>query len=215
MKNDIESHSTNIGSSSKQFLLPSGTQLFLYALTGILLLLVLNIKNAWHYLNSTVLESQGGLDKILSQKAPGVHSFLSYLSQSIILQVIFWILVGCIVYVIFWFVRNITTNLLNDIVADKYVHPTAYKRFAYWESILARKVFFAISVVVLILFLATSARVLMYLASLAYDSFAHFQLANSLLELLQIVASTTGLIYILVLIGHIVINSWRFIYKDL
>jgi hypothetical protein len=215
MKNQIESHSSIVGSTSKQFILPSGTQLLLYALVGILLLIALNIKNAWDYLNSTVLKPQGGLDSILARKAPGIHKFLSSVSQSIALQVIFWVFIGCIVYVLIWFMRNIATNILNDIVADKYVHPEDYKRSKYWESILARKFFFWASTVVLVLYLAAGATVLVYLSQLAYQFTVNFQLVYSLWQYLQLAAAATGLIYILILIIHVCVNSWRFMYKDL
>jgi hypothetical protein len=215
MKNNIESHSSSVGATSKRFLLPSGTQLLLYALVGILLLIALNLKNAWDYLNHTVLQPQGGLDNIISEKAPAVHKFLNSLSQSIALQVVFWIFVGCVVYIIIWFIRNIATNILNDIVADKYVHPASYNRSMYWGSILARKVFFWISVIVLVFYLVTGTRLLVYLSNLAYRFTVNFNLVHSLWEFVQIIAATTGLIYVLILIVHVAVNSWRFMYKDL
>jgi hypothetical protein len=215
MKNNIESHSSSVGTTSQQFLLPSGTQLLLYALIGILLVLALNLKNAWDYLNKTVLKPQGGLDRILAQKAPGLHHSLNSLSQSIALQVVFWIFVGCIVYVFIWFIRNITTNILNDIVADKYVHPISYNRSTYWGSILARKVFFWASITVLVLYLVSGTRLLVYLSDLAYRFTVDFSLSHSLLEFMQIIAAATGLIYLLILIVHIAVNSWHYMYKDL
>lgn len=215
MKNNIESHSSSVGTTSKQFILPSGAQLLLYALISILLLLALNVKNAWDYLNNTVLVPQGGLDSILAQKAPGIHKFIGSVSQSIALQVVFWIFVGCVVYVFIWFMRNITTNVLNDIVADKYVHPESYKRSKYWGSILARKVFFWSSTAVLVLYLITGTRLLVYLSQLAYRFTVDFHLVHSLWQYVQIVAAATGLIYILILIIHVCVNSWHFMYKDL
>lgn len=211
----MQSQNSKLGLTSKQFLLPSGSQLVLYVLISCLLLVILNLKNAWGYLNHTVLTPQGGLDSILAEKAPGIHKILTSLSQSILLQVVFWVFVGCTVYVIIWFIRNITINLLNDFVADKYVHPESYKRTAYWGSILARKVFFWISAAVLVLYLIAGMRLLVYLSNLCARFIADFNGLHSAWQVLQVVASVTGLIYLLILIIHVAVNSWRLMYKDL
>lgn len=211
----MQSQNSKIGLTSKQFLLPSGIQLVLYVLISLLILLILNLKNAWDYLNHTVLSPQGGLDKIIAQKSPELHKVLTSLSQSIILQVVFWVFVGCAVYVVIWFIRNVSINLLNDFVADKYVHPDSYHRAAYWGSILARKVFFWVSAIVLVFYLIAGARLLVYMSDLCYRFVINFHGLHSFWEIVQIIAATTGLIYLLILIIHVVVNSWRLIYKDL
>jgi hypothetical protein len=218
MENIIESSSSSknrLGATSKKFLLPSGTQLLLYILISLLLLIILNINKEWDYLNDTVLKPQGGLDSIITTNAPGVHKILNSLSQSIILQVVFWIFVGCAVYVIIWFVKNIAINMLNDITADQYVHPRHYQRSKFWGGILARRIFFWLSAVVLVFYLIAGTRVLVYMAGLCYRFVTDFHAARSGFQLLEIVAATTGLVYLLVLIVHVAINSWRLMYKDL
>jgi|GEM_PF-2135539 len=216
MENNIQSNSSaKLGTTSKQFLLPSGTQLLLYALISILLLIGLNIGRAWEYLNKTVLKPQGGLDSIIATNAPGLHKILNSFSQSVILQVIFWIFVGCVVYVIIWFIKNIAINLLNDITADQYVHPHNYKRFKFWGSILGRRVFFWVSAVILVFYLIAGTRVLVYMANLCYRFVTNFHPAQSTLQLIEVVAATTGLIYLLVLLIHVATSSWRLMYKDL
>jgi hypothetical protein len=214
MEKSIES-SNSIGATNKNFLLPSGAQLLLYVLVAFLLLITLNIGRAWDYLNKIVLKPQGGLDSIIATNAPGFHKILNSLSQSIILQVTFWVFVGCVVYVIIWFVKNIAINLLNDITADQYVHPTTYKSYRFWGSILARRIFFWISAIILVFYLIASIRVIVYLGSLCYKFIVDFHSVRSSLQLLAALAAVTGLIYILVLIVHITVNSWRLMYKDL
>jgi hypothetical protein len=215
MKNELQSHNSAIGATSKHFILPSGSQILLYMLISVLLLISLNLKKIWDYLNHTVLVPQGGLDSVIAQNAPGVHKVLSSLSQSIILQVLFWICVGCVIYIFVWFVKNISINLINDMVADNYVHPTAYKRFKYWESLVARKVFFWVIFVVLTLFIITGLRLLTYLANICYTEILNFKTAHSLIVIPESLLATTGLIYIAVLLIHLAVNSWQLISKDL
>jgi hypothetical protein len=215
MQKTTESHNTNVGAVSKQYLLPSVSQLLLYMLSGLMVLLILNVKKAWDYLNETVLVPQGGADQLIASNSPTVHRILDSLAHSIILQVIFWVLVGCLVYMIIWFVRNVAVNLLNDFVADNYMHPKSYKRTNYWSSILARKIFFWTSAVILVFFVLSSIKLLAYLASTLYINIVDFTFPLSIFKLLEILLATTGLIYTLILLSHVVINSWRLISRDL
>jgi hypothetical protein len=214
MENKIESNNS-IGMTSRNVLVPSPSQFFLYFLISFLLLIALNIKSAWDYLNQIVLKPQGGLDSIIADKAPGVHNILTSLSQSILLQVVFWVFVGCVVYVIIWFVKNIAINLLNDITADQYIHPSAYKRGKFWGGIFARRAFFWISAAILVVYLAVSARMFVYLAGLCYDSITDFAAVQSSLQIVGSLLAATSAIYICVLLVHITMNSWQLMYKDL
>jgi hypothetical protein len=217
MQNEIQSKSTKdtVGITSKQFILPNGVQLLLYLLIGVLLLMLLNIGKIWTYLNTVILSPEGGLDSILANQVPWLHNLLNRLSQSVALQFLFWLCVGCIIYIFLWFVKNIFINLRNDMVADKFVHPSAYNRKHYWESVIARKAFLWVSVVMLLVFAVTSGRLLFSLATHCYNQVVTFQMPSSLINLSISVAAVTGLIYIFVLLIHIAINSWQLTYKDL
>jgi hypothetical protein len=127
----------------------------------------------------------------------------------------FILLVGCVVYVIIWFMRNIVVNLLNDVVADNYIHPKSYKRSSYWGSIFARKMFFWISAVILLFFIISGSKLIIYLADSAYSNISHFKFSHNFFNLLVIELATTGLIYAMILTTHVVINSWRLISRDL
>jgi hypothetical protein len=211
----IQSNSSHIGATNRQFIIPSGSQLLLYALISCLLLVILNAGRAWNYLNDIVLSPQGGLDKLLSSNAPEIHKLVNAVSHSILLQVVFWIVVGCLVYIFIWFVKNIAINMLNDIAADQYVHPASYKRARFWESVIVRRIFFWTSAVILVFYSVAATRLLVYLANVCYRQILHFQFLQSSLEILESIAAVAGLIYVLILIVHIVMNSWRVMYKDL
>jgi hypothetical protein len=214
MANKLQSRNSS-GATRSNFLVPSGSQFILYFLISILLLILLNIKRAWDYLNQTVLKPEGGLDGVIANNAPGIHKVISSLSQSIILQVLFWIFVGCVVYMTIWFVKNIAINLINDVTADQYVHPSSYKRYEFWGSILARRTFFWISSGVLVFFLAVSARLIIDLSGLCYDAVTDFAYIQSLLNIAGSLLAVTSIIYLGVLLVHVVMTSWQIMYKDL
>jgi hypothetical protein len=215
MENITESHNSNIGATSKQFILPSVPQLLLYILIATMVLFVLNSGKAWNYLSNTILASKGGAANLITHNSPAFQKTFDSLSRSIILQVVFWVLIGCLVYIIIWFVRNIAVNLLNDFVADNYIHPKSYSRSDYWSSILARKVFFWIGAVILFLFTISGMKLLAYISSEAYVNIVHFNLTSSLPRLIIIELAATGFIYSLILLSHVVLNSWRLISRDL
>ncbi len=217
MKKNIESFSSssNVGLTSRQFFLPSVTQLLLYVLMSVLVLAVFNAKNAWDYLDSSVIAPQGGLGKILPQRSPEVNRFLNSFSHSIFLQVVFWVAVGCVVYLIIWFLRNIMINILNDIAAGQYVHPKSYKGVNFWGSVLTRKIYLGISIVILIIYTGSFIKLLINLSNFCYGLISDFHPAKSILELLGATAVTAVLIYFLILLVKIVVHSWRSIYHDL
>jgi hypothetical protein len=214
MANKLQSSSSS-GATRNNFLVPGGSQFILYFLISILLLILLNIKKTWDYLNQTVLKPEGGLDGVIANNAPGIHKVISSITQSIILQVLFWIFVGCVVYMTIWFIKNIAINLVNDVTADQYVHPLSYKRYKFWGSILARRTFFWISSGVLVFFLAVSARLIIDLSGLCYDAVTDFAFIQSLLNIAGSLLAVTSIIYLGVLLVHVVMTSWQIMYKDL
>jgi hypothetical protein len=214
MEKNIKSSSSSLSDNSN-YLWPTIYQLVLYFLISFLVLLILNLKNMWTYLNDTVLKPDGGLDSIIAQSAPGVHKVLNSLSQSIILQVIFWIFVGCAVYLLIWFIKNIAINLLNDITAGQYVHPKSYKGYVFWSGIFARRIFFWVSAAILLAYLAVGARFIGYLADICYQAILTFEPLQSSIDIAGSAILATALIYVLTLISHICVNSWRLMYKDL
>jgi hypothetical protein len=206
---------TTVGATSRDFLVPSWSQLILYLLISLLLLIIFNLGRFWDYLNLVILAPGEGVDSLLAEHASSLHRIFSVASQSIILQVIFWIGIGSLVYILIWFIRNVVINILNDVVAASYIHPPSFNRFSYWESVIARKVFFGISLAVLMFYLFAGWRLVGSLADLAATEVSKFADLHSMLKLAGIVLIAMALIHSLILIGHITANSWRFIYRDL
>jgi hypothetical protein len=216
MKKKLQSYSSSeiVGAANKNFLVPTSTQLVLDMLIAILLLFFFNVGRLWNYLNQYVLSQEGGLGGVVGNST--LHKIFNTISQSTILQVAFWVCIGSLVYVLIWFLRNIVINILNDVVADSYVHPRGYSRVNYWESIIARKIFFGVSVIVLVFYFFAGWRLLSSLAAQIYTLFGHYyDPPINLLRVASIVVITMAVVHVFMIICHIAVNSWRFIYRDL
>ena len=218
MKKTPQSYSSSASNADtgKSFLIPSVSQLVLYLLITTLLLVAFNLGHIWDYLNNNILASgSDGLGDIIGDDSSSLHQFFNSISHSVVLQVVFWVCLGSLIYLFIWFVRNIVINILNDVVAANYVHPQGYNRFHYWESIIARKVFFAISLAILIFYFFAGWRLVDSLSELAYRLFPDFTDPQNFLKLAGIVVVIMALVHSFILIIRITVNSWRFIYRDL
>lgn len=210
-KTNTKSYNTTVGATAKPYLLPGIAQILLYLLLSILLLLALNARNIWRYFSDTVVISQSQLEPSSSWISRTWDSVL----HGIWLQILFWILVGCLVYIFIWFLSNIIANIRNDIIADDYKHPAFYSHYKFWESVLARKVFFGVSLTLLIIYFFFFARMTKLLAQLCYSAFSNFSWTSSLQSTVGAIISCAFLIYILILLLHITANAWRVTFKDL
>jgi len=208
MKKNIRSHSTQTSNPGRAFWLPDWLQLLLYFFISFLILVALNFRALWDHLNRDTLAST-------SENASGLQSWLAGSSQTRILQFVFWMFIGCTVYVFIWFIGSVFTNIYNDVVVDEYVHPKTFNRKRYWQSVLFRKLFWITSLVTLMAFILTSIKLMPQLGNLAFRGVQDFNWRDSSLELLGALAATTGIIYLFVLLVHICLNSWRAINRDL
>ncbi len=215
MNNQIESHSSYDGENSKWHFIPTPIQVLVYFLASCLLLTILNIGRIWHYLSTSLFGNQGGAENFVAAHIPALHGAYHFITHSIILQVMFWALVGCVIYGFIWFGKNIFISLMNDFVADQYVHPPGYNRSKYWESVLMRKVFFTLSLVVLIASFIGGVGFVMALASACYTTVTNFTIVGGTLTLFGSALITTTLIYALTILTYLTTKAWRLIYKDL
>ncbi len=210
---NTKSYNTVVGVTSRQYLLPGMAQVVLYLILSAMVLLALNAHNIWRYISDQILIPQTDLGP--SSNNDWIGRGWHFLTHGVWLQILFWILVGCLVYIFIWFVGNIVANIRNDIVADDYKHPASYNRFKFWESVLARKTFFGVSALLLIIYFVFFIRLASLLAELCYSAVTNFEWATSSKDLLGALISCAVLIYLLVLLAHITANAWRFTFKDL
>lgn len=199
----------------KKLIVPSLPQALLYLLVAVLLITFLNIRPIWNDFSQALLLQPQDFGGVISRQDEGINKIWYIFTQSNLLQIIFWALVGCITYLLIWFIRSIFINLRNDVVADEYVHPASYNREGYWESVMAHKVLFGSSIVILIAYLYANIKVQPLLAGVTYAAIKNFQLLPSTLQLIAVMVGTAFLLHIFVILARVTVNSWRFIYKDL
>lgn len=213
---DIHSYNSRASLTLKQLLLPTPAQLFLNLVIAIIILSLLNIRAIWQFFTTGVsADSTVDLGSLISNNFPWLTEGIEKLTRGRTIQVLFWLFVGCIVYMLIWIVGNFLTNIRNDIVADEYVHPQQYSRAGYWSSVLARKIFFVCIFIVLISYIFAGLRLVASLADLALRSFRDFQIPLSILLVLGAILAAAIALQILQILFKITLNSWQLIYKDL
>jgi hypothetical protein len=216
MKTETKSHNTRSDLALKELLIPSGPKVWLDVTLAVLLLILLNVRGLWDYFTTGVLDAdQTDVSDVINDKAQGLHHFLDRISQGRFLQVVFWLFVGCVVYMIIWFVRSIFTNIRNDFVADEYVHPISYNRNIYWESVIARKLFFVSVLVVFIAYVIIGFKLALVLASLCYNAIVNHELSHTLIVITSSIVVTALMIQILTVLMHLLGRAWKLIYTDL
>jgi hypothetical protein len=216
MYKQIKSNNTRLGLTFWKLLFPSELQTFLDLLLGLLLLIILNAKGLWNYFtNGFLAAQQSEVSDIITQKVQGIHHFLDTISKGRFLQIVFWLFVGCVVYLLIWLSRSMLTNIRNDIVADEFTHPESYSRIGYWGSVLAHKLVLICIFVVLIVYFFAGFRLVSLIAKWAYTALENFQALRTSAEILGAVLATAFLLQILFALIRIFTNSWKFIYKDL
>lgn len=198
----------------KGFLVPDPTGVVLYFSVSVVLLGLLNSKALWHWLNGSLVVSDSGAALPVTY-TPTIDRLWAFVSESQLLQVLFWVVVGIVAYTLVWFVWNVINNLRNDIVASDYVHPSSYTRLNYWRSVLASKVIFVVSIIVLLVYLVLFFKLFSVIANLSLSAVDNFRLINSLVLLISSPLAGTFLIYFLVILGRVAKNSWESIYKGL
>lgn len=209
----IQSHNSQYLSSLKELLFPSPVQAFLYLLTSSLALSVFNARAFWSYLSSDPVGKKTAASLFINGSQAG-GSIWTKISQGRISLIIFWVIVGAIIYTVVWFLKNIFINIQNDIIADAFVHPKSYNRARYWESVLIRKVYFGGATVVLLGYIYAAVKLLPLFSSMFFAAIYNFGPVN-LVSLISVVVVLSLLLHLFVVLIHMTISSWRFIFTDL
>jgi hypothetical protein len=216
MKTNVQSHNTGLSPALKELLLPGVAQSFIDLTLAGVLLMILKINALWAYFTTGVLAgTQTDIGEIINQKAQGLHRFLDSISQGRFLQIVFWLFIGCIVYLLIWFTRSLFTNIRNDMIADEYVHPGGYNRAVYWESIIARKGFFACILIILIAFTIAGFKIAILLAQTSISDVESLGSAHSLFKMVSAVFITAVMIHIFNILARLLGRAWNLIYTDL
>ncbi|PJE65628.1 hypothetical protein COU91_00625 [Candidatus Saccharibacteria bacterium CG10_big_fil_rev_8_21_14_0_10_47_8] len=209
----LKSHSNPV-EAFKSFFVPDLTGAVLYFFGSLVLLGLFNSKALWHWLTGSFVMSGSG-SALPATYTSAIDSFWVFISQSRLLQILFWVFVGIVAYTFVWFIWNVINNLRNDVVAGDYVHPRSYTRISYWRSVLESKVIFTVSVIALLIYFVLFFKLFSVIANLSLSAIENFRLINSLVLLVSSMLAGTFLLYFLVILVRVAKNSWQSIYKGL
>jgi len=208
----VKSNNSDSKDLVRQFIVPSPLQAVIYLLVSMLLLVLIKARAIWEALGGSILiEQSSGA----AANTPASTNIWGQISNSPIPQIVFWGAIGMIMYAVVWFAWNIITNLRNDMAADEFVHPKNYDRSKYWKTVLARKGFFAASVLLIAIYLYALAKFLPVIADASYSDIASFSFPSSVIGLVLYFLVIGALIHLFVLLIRVMANAWRSIYKDL
>jgi len=213
----ITAHSGSQGRETKSYtwdlLIPSPAHVFLYLLTSLILLFLLNIRAYWNYLNNDPIGQKTAQNLLVTTNNSDSSLWSSFISGRIG-QIIFWVVVGAAIYTVIWFIKNILTNLRNDVVADEFVHPRFYNRAKYWGSVLGRKIIFMSVFFILAAYSYVLVRFTFVLSKLFFSVIYNFKFED-ILPTIGPVVLMAFLIHVLVILARLAANSWHFISLDL
>jgi len=211
----MESHGNTLGNELKQFFIPSGLGIILYFLSGAVLLAALNARALWKYFAGISVGSSASANTLLSQKVHDLGAFVDSVLSGRVSQIVFWSLVGCVVYIAIWLVKNVIVGLENDVIASRFVHPRQYNKITYWGSVLAHKIFFVCGVALFIVYTSLGIEfILPLMTRVFYLAVTNFTPRISLSNIAAMILCGGLVIYVWVLMTHILINSWRWIISN-
>lgn len=199
--------------SLREFFIPSWSQNFLYILVGLLTLVLANAHAIWSLFSNTYL-SEASFNEFINQSAPGISAHLGKLQAGRLPLFVLWGLIGSSVYIILWFIGTTANNIRNDLIADSYFHPIDNKRREFWKSVLGQKAFLVLLLIMLIAYVYAFLRFLNAISNFFYSAIAHFKLTTSVAEILLSVFATAVLIYVLIIVTHLVYNSFKDINRN-
>jgi hypothetical protein len=207
----IESEGERLSHSARSLIKPSATEVLLYLLIGIILMVVYNYGGIIKRLvGAGYIDSP---ERLRANFDTLYNSFSSYVSTALggrLAQIVIWAALGGLVYVGVWTSRNILTSFENDFIADRYVHPSNYSRAGYWGSSLSVKVLLVALVFIFLAFVTFTARVVLpSVATLAGSAFYNFNFPVSIIYIIFSIVGTALLIYITIRLVRIMVNLWH------
>jgi hypothetical protein len=203
-ESEIENH------EARKFFLPGITEVSLYLLLAIIVVVTLNVGNIIKRLSSSYIGPPENLKANFTTLSDGFsHSFSSALGGRLG-QMMLWAFVGALAYIGLWLAKNVLNSFENDIISDHYLHPSTYSRAGYWGSSFSVKIFLAAEVLIILgYFLVAVRSILPSLAALAGSAAYSFNAATSPLYILVAVLGTAAAIYIGVVLLKLMSHLWK------
>lgn len=205
----IKSQSELSSHKIKNFFAPSGAELSLYVLISIILLLVLNYGTAISKLSNNYIGSPEGLTTNFNTLTTNLSNTFSSSLGGRLGQILLWSFVGALAYIGLWLAKNILNSFENDIIADRYLHPSSFSQIGYWGSSLSVKIFLTAAVLITAGYVFISVRVIWpSLAALAGSAVYDFKAESPLYILLSLAMGALAL-YLFMLFWRLITRLWK------
>jgi len=211
----IESSAKRPRKLLEQLLWPDRYLFYLETIVSLCLLILFNGRAFQNFLSSQlgVQITTRDISDVFSEK---LSSFFSFFGNSLggrLPQILVGMLIGSAVYLAFWLINNIATDVRNDIVADSYQHPLSYNRSLYWRFIVTDRLLLVCVVITFLGYLYMFLKLLPVLAKALYIVLQDYSWASGFLEMIAIVAATVILLHGLFVLGRILVNAWRYVFS--
>lgn len=195
---------------SRNLLKPSAAEVILYSLLAVVVIIIYNSGGIMQQLGGDNLAAP---EKLRASFTTLFDSFSNTFSTGLggrLGQIIIWAFLGAIAYIGVWLIRNLFNSFENDIIADNYLHPSAYSRAGYWGSSLSIKVFMAAMFFITLGYtFAVITSFLPSISALAGSAAYNFVMPKSLLYIVSSVVVAALILYIEVLLLRINSRLWK------
>lgn len=215
MKKNITSHNTQAGTSFRDFVSIDSPQILLDLTIAILILLSFNVPTLLTRLLGSGDASYTSLGDYVKYLAPWLYNFFDSPFTGRAIQMLLWLFIGCVAYIIIWFFGSFLTSLRNDVVADSYLHPKSYNRPLFWVSVLSPKAVFVCLCTILLVFLYAVPNLLFQLSVLSYESIIDFTFKHSLVYLAGSIVTSVISVHLFFILIKLISRNWKIIYSDL
>lgn len=206
----ILSQSDRINNRLKNFFVPSFAGGILLFLLGTIMLLAYNLSQIINWVGTTYLESADNLNLSINVFSQGLGNSFDAALGGRLGQITVWALIGSLAYIVIWFLKNILNSFENDVIVDRYLHPSTFNRAGYWGSAMAGKVFFGAMVIVLAAYSYLAIKVIMpATTALANTAINDFRLPDSILYIALCIFIPALMLYIWTLAAKIVGHLWK------
>lgn len=176
---------------------------------SLLVLLAANASTVYNLIVGNAAYTSYDLNELLAERFPLADQLLSAPFAGKLTQLLFWALIGSVVYMIVWLIRNYSLRIFEDIDASHFVSSNNTKK-GYLESSIAHHVFFACTIFFSLAYLVLSIyRFIPYSATLFNRVLADLTNPINYFLALLAICLTSVTLYILVILWRLLRNSWR------
>jgi len=206
----LQSQSDKLSHRAKNFFIPNGAETFLFVLLSVILLIIFNTNAVINHLDNNVLNAASSLKANYSTFTSGFNASFSQALGGRLGQMLLWAFIGALAYIGLWLAKNVLNSFENDIISDRYIHPSSYSHVGYWGSSLSVKTFLLADVLVIIASGYVSLKAIMPgLAALASSAVYNFDAATSLPYILGCVLAGAILLYLFLLLLRFTSRLWK------